>query len=96
MTWVVEPRNPDMMDSDRQLWWAWSVKLKQFGIAGWLAEFLEAAGPLNILGAQLLYIGQPLLSQFWSWNSLEKAAHLLENPVERLVFTRFLREDKFV
>jgi hypothetical protein len=43
---------------------------------------LEAGKPLAFLGAQLVWVGQPLLSLFVSGNTLRQIASLLESPEE--------------
>jgi len=52
--------------------------------------FLDAAGPLSILAAQLIYLSQPWVGQN---NSLQAFAHLLENKEESRSFAAFLREE---
>jgi hypothetical protein len=55
------------------------------------AAFLEAAGPLSVLGAQLIYFGQPLLRQAVPDGSLRVLAETLETPEESAAFAAYLR-----
>jgi hypothetical protein len=61
-------------------------------LANLAADLSEAAGPLAILGAQVLYLGQPLLGRGGSGDSMRALAQLLEDPTELTQFARFLRE----
>jgi hypothetical protein len=67
--------------------------LQQRGIHQWTAAMLETSGPLQIIGAQLIYLCQPMLSTFFPEQRLIPLAHLLEDPVETQEFIRRLRED---
>ena len=58
-----------------------------------VAAFLEAIGPLNLLGAQIIYVGQPLLDLVLPESHLNALADLLENPEETRAFTKFLRQN---
>ena len=53
---------------------------------------IEALGPMTILGAQIVYIAQPLLRSFVSENHLVALANLLENTEETQSFVTLLRE----
>lgn len=59
----------------------------------WVASFLEAAGPLTIFGAQLVYLGQPFVKAFWPDERMGELAHMLEEPALSSAFARFLREE---
>ena len=85
----------ETMDTDRHIWQVWSAKLQRWGLADWAAEILEAAGPLAVIGAQFVYLGQPLFSQFWAWNDLDAVARVLESPSGRSAFVQLLRDDGF-
>jgi hypothetical protein len=56
------------------------------------ATLLEAAGPLTVLGAQALYVGQPVLRSFVPGKQIDALASMLENPAETQQFVVFLRE----
>ena len=56
-----------------------------------VAALLEATGPLNLLGAQAVYLGQPLFNLILPDGHSEALANVLENPEETRAFTEFLR-----
>lgn len=58
-----------------------------------MASFLEAAGPLTLIGAQLIYLGQPLLGQAAHENRVEALVRLFEEPEATRSFINYLRED---
>lgn len=60
---------------------------------GLAANLLEAAGPLNILLAQLVYLGQPVLSTFIPDQKTSKLAQILEDPAETALFIKTLRSE---
>jgi hypothetical protein len=80
------------MKTDQQLWQAWADTLQRWGLKDWTAAFLEAAGPFSMLGAQLVYISQPLLKAAWPGDHLDALARLLEDPTQTRSFATFLRE----
>ena len=80
------------MQSDRHIWQAWAAKLQQLGAASFVAAFLDAGGPLNVIFAQLVYMSQPFLQWFVPRNQLEAVARLLEEPEGVRAFAQFLRE----
>lgn len=80
------------MDTDQQLWRVWINALSRWGVRDWVASFLEAAGPLAILGAQMVYVVQPILNLALPENHVHAAARLLEEPVRTRAFVELLRE----
>jgi len=48
-----------MMSTPRAYWPIWLDALRKQGLTNLVAWALEAAGPLNLLWAQLIYMGQP-------------------------------------
>lgn len=74
----------------RVFWSEWAETLRRRGLDGFAAWFLEAAGPLNILGAQLLYIGKPMLGSNWD-ERIQAAARLLEDDEESQAFIEYLK-----
>jgi hypothetical protein len=80
------------MNSDRHIWQVWADKLHRWGLCDWTASFLEAAGPLTVLGAQAIYMGQPLINNVVSNSHLEALAYMLEEPQQTRDFVSFLRE----
>jgi hypothetical protein len=53
---------------------------------------LEAAGPLTVLGAQVVYVGQPILKQIISLSTLDAVAEMLEDPQQVQAFSAYLRQ----
>jgi hypothetical protein len=80
------------MKTDQHIWQVWAQNLHRWGLKEWTASFLEAAGPFTLLGAQLIYLGQPLLGQFLPWRHLAALANLLEEPAQTQSFVVLLRE----
>ena len=80
------------MSENQHNWIAWARTLQRWGLKEATATVLETAGSLNMLVAQLLYLGQPLLSGTLYSGSLNSFAQLLENPSDRKEFASFLSE----
>ena len=80
------------MSENQPIWINWARALQRWGMREGFASALEAAGPLSILFAQVLYLSQPLLSGTILSHSLHAFAHVLENPSDRREFISFLRE----
>ena len=80
------------MRIERSFWLKWAQFLQHWGLAEITAALLEAMGPLNIIFAQLVFIGQPFLGKPGSPNQWEALASLLENREESRGFAAFLRE----
>ncbi len=78
----------------RSIWPAWADFLRQRGLMNLAALFLEAAGPLALLGAQMFYIGGPFLHHALTDVQRDSLVELLENRQEALAFAAFLREEK--
>jgi hypothetical protein len=78
------------METGRAYWPIWTDILRRQGLADLVALALDAAGPLNILGAQVLYIGQPFVpsSASQGWSAL---VHLLEQEDEAQAFAAMLK-----
>jgi hypothetical protein len=81
-----------MTPSDQQIWKFWNRSLHRWGVQNLVASVLEAFGPLSILGAQFVYISQPLLSTAVPADHLEALARLLEDPLKSHAFATYLRE----
>ena len=64
--------------------------LRKQGLSDLAAWVLEVAGPLNFLGAQILYIGQPFVSSP-TGQSLRALANLLEQEDEAGAFIALLK-----
>jgi hypothetical protein len=73
----------------RSEWSKWAESLRRLKLDGLAAWFLEAAGPLTVLGAQALYMSQP----FIGGKKLDSLANMLEEDDETQAFARYLRGD---
>ena len=80
------------MDTPRAYWPIWMDALQKQDLAALAVWFLEAAGPLNILGAQLLYVGQPFVSSA-TGQSMRALANLLEQEEESGAFIALLKRN---
>lgn len=79
--------------SHPHIWRNWAHALHRWGLEDWVAVFLESAGPLTVLGAQMVYLGQPLLQHALPKDQLAALAGMLEEPAQAQAFADFLRED---
>ena len=80
------------MDEYLPTWMRWSRVLHQWGVSDGVATVLENIGSLSLLGAQLLYLSQPLVCSVVSDHSLQAIAQVLEDPAKKQAFASFLRE----
>ncbi len=69
----------------------WIKTLYKLRLQNLTATFLEALGPMNLLGAQLVYLTQPVLSTFISKDHSQDFAKILEDPSETALFIEALR-----
>jgi hypothetical protein len=81
------------VENHSQIWKTWAATLNHWGLKSLAATILEALGPLNLLGAQVVYLGQPFLNTFLSNNHLNAFANLLEDPEATQAFISTLRKD---
>lgn len=82
------------MQSDRSSWEAWARNLQRWGVQEIVAALLEAAGPLTLFLAQIVYAGQPFLRGVFPGQRLDALAHIFEDPQESRRFAAFIREEK--
>jgi len=80
------------MENDRHIWRYWAKNLQLWGLTRWAAAILEAFGPLSVVMAQVIYIGQPLLSRSIPGEKLTGLAKMLEDSQATYTFIDFLRE----
>ena len=80
------------MENHRHIWQVWAKTLHRWGVSELVATFLDATGPLNVLGAQVVYLGQPFLNQVLPEGHLDVLAGVLEDPQATQAFTSFLRQ----
>ena len=76
------------MPNSNAMWTKWAEILASYKAKNFVAWLLEAGEPLTLVGAQLLYFGQPLLGH----KRVENLAQLLENKDETRAFVIFLKE----
>jgi hypothetical protein len=57
------------------------------------ASFLEVSGPLALLGAQAVYLTQPVLTGFIATERLDALADMLEDGEQIREFIAYLREE---
>lgn len=69
----------------------WIESLYKLGLQNLTATFLEALGPMSLLGAQLVYLSQPILSSFIPKEQSRDFAKILEDPSETEIFIEALR-----
>ncbi len=81
------------MNEETTLWRDWAAWLREKGLAELVSTMMEGLAPLLEMGAQLLYLGQPLLSLAIPNRTLNALAHLLEVPEARLRFQDWLKEE---
>ncbi|MCZ7554415.1 MAG: hypothetical protein B6D39_12725 [Anaerolineae bacterium UTCFX2] len=80
------------MEQDQHIWQVWARNLHRWGVSDWAVTFLEISGPLTILGAQLIYLGQPWLSGIVPKDKSASLARLLENSSSKREFIDLLQE----
>lgn len=78
------------MNSLRAQWPEWAEFLRRRGLDGFAAWLLEAGGPINVIGAQFLYIGQPFFASEAD-DSIRALANLLEKEDEAQAFRALLK-----
>lgn len=57
-----------------------------------MVQFLEAAGPLTLLGAQIVYFSEPWLKSLLPNAQLDLLAQTFEEPSQRKAFIALLKE----
>jgi len=81
------------MQKDRSFWPEWARILHKWGLTEMVAALLEAAGPLNMFMAQVVFAGHPFLSQVVPEERLTALASLFEDQQESRSFAAFIREE---
>jgi hypothetical protein len=83
----------DSLPEVRSSWPVWAEFLRRRGLDELAAWFLEAAGPLALIGAQAIYAGGPFLRPTLTEPQCNALASLLEDRDEAHAFILFLREE---
>lgn len=78
------------METARVYWQNWKETLAKLGLEEMAIWFLEAASPLNIIGAQTLYMCQPFFPSSMS-HAVREFAGLLEQEAETRAFIDLLK-----
>ncbi len=78
--------------NEQQVWIIWRDFLHRTGLGDFTAWLLDAAIPVHLLGAQILYLGQPILNPLFPNQHIESLAELLETPEKSRAFIAYLRE----
>lgn len=81
------------MDTNHHIWRVWTISLHRWGLQNLVASFLEAAGPLAMIGAQVVYVSQPILDSIVPAGHLRALAGVLEDDSQRHAFVACLREE---
>ncbi len=78
------------MNETPQIWKNWVNTLHRWGLQEITAVVLDAIKPLNLLGAQVVYMGQPIFKQLVANDQLEAFASMLEDPTQTQAFISLL------
>jgi hypothetical protein len=81
------------MDTNHHIWRVWALALHRWGLQNLVASFLEAAGPLTLIGAQVVYVGQPILNGIVPDDHLDAITLVLEDDGQRREFIAYLLEE---
>ena len=80
------------MIANHHIWRVWAYTLHRWGLEDLVATLLEASGSMAMLGAQVVYLGQPLLYSVLPAGHLEALVGLLEDRQQAVDFVTFLRK----
>jgi hypothetical protein len=75
---------------ERSYWPVWVQFLHRWGMEGTASALLEAAAPLAVVLAQVVYAGGPLVGKQQQWHAL---AQMLEDPQGSRSFIDYLRQE---
>lgn len=82
-----------MTNPYRPIWEKWASRLQGSGLGGLAAALLQASGPLTLVGAQLVYLSQPVFNSLVPDEQLNALAALLEEPAQTEAFIDQLRKE---
>ncbi len=80
------------VNSNQHIWQSWNEALHRWGLDDIVPMVLDAMGPLNLLGAQVVYLSQPFLGQLLPEGHWDALADVLENPSQTQAFSAYLRQ----
>jgi hypothetical protein len=78
---------------NKYIWQKWAENLRRWHLSDFAAWFFDSASPAHLLGAQVVYIGQPLLEVFIPQVQFNALTEILEKPSQAQAFVTCLRED---
>lgn len=81
------------MPSERSFWPEWARFLHQWGVSELAVALLEVTGPVHLILANLVYVGQPVFSLWIAGERVQALASLFEDQNESKSFAAFLREE---
>ena len=82
------------MGENHHYWERWANFLHRWGLLAPASTVLEAAGPLTVIAAQLVYFGTPLFSRPSPESQWQALAEMLESQAESRSFAAYLREEE--
>jgi hypothetical protein len=85
-----------LMRNNQYTWQNWIAVLQTWGFHEFAATLIEATDPINFIGAQAVYLGQPVLNVFFSEEQVNALAELLDNPMATKSFVKSLRQQNQV
>jgi len=83
----------ETLHESHSCWASWAGFLRQHGLEHLAIWILESLSPLALIGAQMLYLGKPLLQPAFRGDQIISLAHLLEDTEESLAFVAYLRNE---
>lgn len=81
------------MDTNHHIWMVWENVLQRWGLKNLVASLLEAAGPLSVIGAQVVYIGEPVMDGLMPAGHMRALAEMLADDDQRREFVADLRKE---
>jgi len=76
-----------------QIWRMWAENLRRWRLLDFATWFFDSVSPAHLVGAQLVYLGEPLLEAFVPNGQFKALANILEKPDQARAFVLFLKED---
>jgi len=78
------------VNENPHIWQTWANMLHRWGLQEITAVILDVLEPLNFLGAQVIYLGQPIFKHLEANDHLEALANVLEDPKQTQAFISML------
>ncbi len=79
------------MEKHQKIWQVWVDFLDRWHLKDLIMIVLDAGEPLRIIGAQVIYLGQPFLNGFIPADHLTALSEMLENQHQARKFVSFAR-----